>query len=71
MIRKKIVTVEDTYEAVLDAVKDLEPREFANVMEAVNLGYRAYQKAKNVSDDDIDKIAKKMAKAKEAKNAKN
>ena len=64
---------EQRFDAMMSLIKDLPKRDYDKLKEAMDLGYQAYQKVKNVKSEDekeledIEKIDRSMSKEKEAK----
>lgn len=61
---------EQRFDAMMDLIKDLPRADYTRLKEAMDLGYNAYQKVKNVKTidekelDDIDEIEKSMKESK-------
>lgn len=69
--RKRIAEIdidEIRFDAMMDLIKDLPRADYNRLKAAMDLGYEAYQKVKNVKTvderemDDIEKIDKSLAK---------
>lgn len=67
--RKKMVlesVAEQRFDAMMDLIKDLSRADYNRLLAAMDLGYNAYQKVKNVKTEeekeleDIDEIEKSM-----------
>ena len=67
---------EQRFDDMMDLVKNLSRQDYNRLKQAMDLGYEAYQKVKNVKSDDekevedINQIDKQMTKEREVKNAK-
>lgn len=67
---------EQRFDDMMDLIKDLPKRDYEKLKEAMDLGYSAYQKVKNVKSEDekefedINQIDKVMTKEREARNGK-
>ncbi|MCR5700212.1 MAG: hypothetical protein K6G49_02150 [Candidatus Saccharibacteria bacterium] len=46
---------EERFDAMMDLVKDLSRRDYNRIKEAMDLGYNAYQKVRNIDADDTPK----------------
>ena len=70
--RKKILesVAEQRFDAMMALIKDLPRSDYNRLLDAMDLGYNAYQKVKNVKTidekelDDIDEIEKSMKESK-------
>ena len=68
---------EQRFDDMMDLVKNLSRQDYNRLKQAMDLGYEAYQKVKNVKSDDekefedINQIDKQMTKEREVKNAKD
>lgn len=66
--RKQVLesVAEQRFDAMMDLIKDLSRADYNRLLAAMNLGYDAYQKVKNVKTEeekeleDIDEIEKSM-----------
>lgn len=76
---KKDTRLEISFKTILPLIENLNKRDYERLKEAMDLGWQAVQKLRNVKTidehevEDIDKIEKQLARAqsKERKNAKN
>ena len=70
--KKRILesVAEQRFDAMMQLIKDLPKADYTRLKEAMDLGYNAYQKVKNVKTidekelDDIDEIEKSMKEVK-------
>lgn len=70
--RKQVLesVAEQRFDAMMDLIKDLSRADYNRLLAAMDLGYNAYQKVKNVKTEeekeleDIDEIEKSMKEAK-------
>ena len=70
--KKRILesVAEQRFDAMMQLIKDLPKADYTRLKEAMDLGYNAYQKVKNVKTidekelDDIDEIEKSIKEAK-------
>ena len=70
--RKQVLesVAEQRFDAMMDLIKDLSRADYNRLLAAMNLGYDAYQKVKNVRTEeekeleDIDDIEKSLKEAK-------
>lgn len=68
---------EQRFDDMMALIKDLPKRDYEKLKEAMDLGYSAYQKVKNVKSEDekefedINQIDRQISKEREAKNAKS
>lgn len=49
--------VEVRFDAMMDLIKDLPRADYNRLKEAMDLGYKAYQKVRNIKTEDDDDVA--------------
>lgn len=58
---------EDTFNQIMDLVRDLEAKDYRKIKNAMDQAYKAYQIVRGVVEDDIDKAEHELNKIKEVK----
>jgi hypothetical protein len=52
--RKTLEKAEYTFNRIMDLVRDLEPKDYRKIKNAMDQAYKAYQIVRGVVEDDID-----------------
>lgn len=58
---------EDTFNQIMDLVRDLEAKDYRKIKNAMDQAYKAYQIVRGVVEDDIDDAERKLSKEMEVK----
>ena len=58
---------EDTFNKIMELVRDLEAKDYRKIKTAMDQAYKAYQIVRGVVEDDIDKAEHELTKLKEVK----
>ena len=58
---------EDTFNKIMELVRDLEAKDYRKIKTAMDQTYKAYQIVRGVVEDDIDKAEHELTKLKEVK----
>lgn len=58
---------EDVFNQIMDLVRDLDPKDYRKIKNAMDQAYKAYTIVRGVVEDDIDDAERKLSKELEVK----